>query len=399
MNFDSNWKKWAVISLSSLGVLLVAVLVWSGNFDFAQIKNQPVESLSEVEKTPVQNKESQQLPSTALSNEVSQITQEQTTLPEVPNSKTLSGSTHVFQTFNNCGPASLSMALSFFGISRSQSELGNSLRPYQNPQGNNDDKSVTLEELAAKAEEFDLVVYHRPAGSVEILQQLIAQDLPVIARTWLNPGEDIGHYRVVKGYDKQAGTLIQDDSLQGKNLIYSEADFLEIWEPFNFELLVLVSEPKREIVELILADILDENKAWSKALELSEEKIERSRANLDTYALFNKSVALYHLGDYEQSVAFFEEVRDQLPGRMLWYQIEPILAYYQLGNYQQVMSISQEIFDSQNQSFSELLYLRGLIYEKQGQADLAASSFAAANRFNSSNYWHKNLKGIHESNR
>src|SRR3989344_2491877 len=78
-----------------------------------------------------------------------------------PSKKVLNSNYHVFQSFNNCGPAALSMALSYYGINVSQEVLGQALRPYQVPGGNNDDKSVTLEELAEKSKEYNLVPYHR----------------------------------------------------------------------------------------------------------------------------------------------------------------------------------------------------------------------------------------------
>src|SRR3989344_1067131 len=51
------------------------------------------------------------------------------TLPPSESTKVLTGGTQVFQTFNNCGPAALSMALSYYGIKVSQHELGDILRP------------------------------------------------------------------------------------------------------------------------------------------------------------------------------------------------------------------------------------------------------------------------------
>src|SRR3989344_8765835 len=75
----------------------------------------------------------------------------------IPNSKVLPGTYHVFQTFNNCGPAAFSMALSYYGINETQQTLGQMLRPYQNQVGDNDDKSVTLEELAKKGEEYGFI--------------------------------------------------------------------------------------------------------------------------------------------------------------------------------------------------------------------------------------------------
>jgi uncharacterized protein len=115
--------------------------------------------------------------------------------------KILQTNYHIFQSFNNCGPAALSMALSHYGINKSQEELGQTLRPWQNPEGINDDKSVTLEELAEESKKYGLIPYHRPNGDIEKIKLFITYDIPVIARTWLTAQENIGHYRVGKGYN------------------------------------------------------------------------------------------------------------------------------------------------------------------------------------------------------
>src|SRR3989344_7559375 len=188
------------------------------------------------------------------------------TLPPIPSSKVLPTDYHIFQTFKNCGPAALSMALRFYGINVSQAELGQSLRPYQVPGGDNDDKSVTLDELGEKAKEYGFIPYHRPMGNPDVVKQFIAADMPVIARTLTKPTEDIGHYRVVKGYDETAGTFLQDDSLQNKNLTYTYADFNEIWKKFNYEYLVLVPEDKQELAERILEENANERTSWTNAI-------------------------------------------------------------------------------------------------------------------------------------
>src|SRR3990170_3896122 len=151
-------------------------------------------------------------------------------LKKPPESKILPTDYHVFQTFNNCGPAALSMALSYYGINVSQQVLGEELRPWQNPQGDNDDKSVTLEELGEKAKDFDLIPYHRPNGNIDLIKLFITYDIPVVARTLTKIEEDIGHYRIVKGYNNEIGQIIQDDSLQNKKLWFSYADFSLLWK-------------------------------------------------------------------------------------------------------------------------------------------------------------------------
>ncbi len=314
----------------------------------------------------------------------------------IPVRKQLVGGTHVFQSFNNCGPASLSMALSYTGITVNQQVLGQQLRPFQNSQGDNDDKSVTLQELAALAtDEYGLIAYHRPAGSKELLQTFIAHGIPVVTRTWLEPGEDIGHYRVVVGYDQSRDVLIQDDSLQGKNLEYTTQDFLNLWQAFNYEFLVLVHPEQQGTAEHLLGGLLDEEHAWEAARNLAQEQILLDSNNV--YARFNAAVALYQLGRYKESVEMFESVQNQLPRRMLWYQIDPLLAYYQIQDFDTVLHMTEQILNNQNRAFSELHVLRGLIFERRGFSDSASEAFSLAQRYNSGKYWSVNLDGLDDA--
>jgi tetratricopeptide (TPR) repeat protein len=297
---------------------------------------------------------------------------------DLPQRKILSGGKQVYQTFNNCGPASLSMALSYYKINVSQAELGNQLRPYQNQKGDNDDKAVTFNEMAAKAEEYDFQVYSRPAGDIEMIQKFIGLDIPVVVKTWLKPDEDIGHFRIIKGYDRNKNILIQDDSYQGKNIAYSYQEFNNLWQAFSNEFLVLVPKEKIEKAELVLGPLVDKSYAWQKVFDSADSRFNQLRAN-------------YYLGNYQQAVDIFEEIKNDLPRRMLWYQIEPILAYYQLGEYNRVLELTEDIFDSQNRAFSELHYLRAKIFEKRGEADKADEEYRLADVYNSSDYWKTNL--------
>lgn len=303
--------------------------------------------------------------------------------------KVLENNYHIFQSFNNCGPASLSMALSYYGINKSQAELGEALRPYQVAGGDNDDKSVTLEELAEKSREYGFVPFHRPNGNMEMIKSLITYDIPVITRTWLHLDDDIGHYRVVKGYDEENKQIIQDDSFENKNLRYSYADFNEIWKKFNYEYLVLIPEDKIEIAKQILGEDYDSKTSWTKAVKNAQQQL--SENPNDIYARFNLSVALYNIGEFKRSTEEFEKVENNLSFRTLWYQIEPIEAYYELGNYSRVFEITDKILNNQNRAFSELYIIRGNIYLKQGNKDAARAEFEKAVLYN------KNMKAAQEA--
>lgn len=281
------------------------------------------------------------------------------------------------------------MALSYYGINKSQEELGQSLRPYQNSYGNNDDKSVTLDELADKAKEYKLVPFHRPNGTTDRIKKMIYYDIPVITRTLLEEYIDIGHYRVIKGYDDKTGQFIQDDSLQGHNLRYTYAEFNTLWQKFNYEYLILVPPDKEQLVKNILGEDADPDSSWKKAVRNSQKELE-TKPN-DMYTRFNLSVALYHTGDFQKSASEFEKVESVLPFRTLWYQIEPIQTYVALGDYKKVFALTDMIFENQNRAFSELYVIRGNIYKKQGNLKTAKQEFEKAVLYN------KNLKSAREA--
>lgn len=287
--------------------------------------------------------------------------------------------THAFQTFNNCGPASLSMLLSYFDINVSQDELGKNLRPFQNPQGDNDDKSVTLEEMAEESKNYNLIPYRRPTGNLELLKLFIANDIPVVVRTWIHPGEDIGHYRLVRGYDDTTGEIIQDDSYENKDLRFSYKTFLEIWQPFNYEYLVVFPKDKEELVKSILKSDIDEKNAWKKAYDIAQNESKNNPD--DIYPIFNQSIALFHLDDYEKSIELFESVENRLPSRMLWYQTEPAEAYLKTHQYDKLFALSEQMLVF-NRAFSEVYIMRGIAYKEQGNNEIAAQEFDKALLYN-----------------
>lgn len=298
----------------------------------------------------------------------------------IPPSVILQSDYQIFQSFNNCGPAALSMALRYYGINKSQEELGQALRPWQNAAGDNDDKSVSLAEMGEKAREFGFTVYDRPNGSVDIMKRFIAAGMPVVTSTWLHPGEDIGHYRVVNGYDDTTGELIQQDSMEGRDIRYSYDVFNELWKNNNFEYMVMVPSDKEEIAAQIMGEDEDEQKAWRRALATAQTQLAADPN--DVYAGFNASIAYFHLNDYAASVKEFERVEPKLTMRTLWYQIEPIRAYYELGNYDRVLAITDGILNNQNRAFSELYIIRGNIYKKQGNTEASRAEYEKAVMYN-----------------
>ncbi|MEK7572173.1 MAG: C39 family peptidase [Patescibacteria group bacterium] len=312
-----------------------------------------------------------------------------TKLSDPPAKKILPSLTFTMQSYNNCGPASLSMTLSHYGLSISQEILADSLRPHRNGFGIDDDKSTTLEEMAEEAKKYDLRPYHRPNGTLTQMKQFIAHGMPIITKEWLNETEDIGHYRLLRGYDDITQEIIQDDSYEGKDLRFSYPLFDKLWEKYNYEYLVLVPKEKQHIAEMILGEDNDPKVAWQHAAEKAEKKFTENPN--DVASGFNLVAASYELGNYEKAVKVFEQIESLLPRRALWYQIEPIQAYFELGNYERVFALSDAIINDTNPAVTELYVLRGEIYKKQGNIEEARAEFEKAV------YYNKNVKEAQEA--
>lgn len=352
------------LSLGILGLLGIWLLVTSLTF-FNSTTTSPHQAMITLPQV--------------FNNEIPSPTPLPTPLP-LPQTHIIPLRTHVFQTFNNCGPASLSMALSYYDIYVSQTEIGNKLRPYQVTSGDNDDKSVTFPELAQEAQNYGLVAFYRPNGTVEILKQLIAQDLPILTRTWTKVDEDIGHYRLVRGYDDTREILVQDDSLQNKNLEYSYQEFLQLWQGFNYEYIVLVPAEKKAIVESILGAENDPQVAYQDALVRAQTEMKQEPDN--PYPIFNQVTSLYYLGRYQEAISLFETIQSKLPSRMLWYNTEPIAAYLAVGNYQKVFTLTDTILNNQNRAFSELYVMRAQSYLALNQPEQAREELNKAIFYN-----------------
>jgi uncharacterized protein YvpB len=287
---------------------------------------------------------------------------------------------HVYQTFNNCGPATLSMMLSWYGKNVSQKELGDKMRPYQVASGDNDDKTIFTYEFVDWAKEYGMNSVGRVNGDIELLKTFTSNGIPVVVKTWLHPGEDIGHFRIIRGFNEDKQVIIQDDSYEGPNIKYSYYDFLSMWQPFNYSYMIVFPDSERDLVEAIIGTEMDDNVNWSNALERARR--EREIDPESAYPVFNMSTSYYHLGEYEKSVEEFEKVEVKLPRRMLWYQLEPVRAYQKLGEYDKVIEIADKILGNGNRAYSELYQIKGEIYLERGDGGKAREMFAKALYYN-----------------
>mgnify|MGYP006304903471 CR=1 FL=1 len=102
-----------------------------------------------------------------------------TPLPPLPTSATITGLRHERQGWNNCGPTTLAMAMSYWGCTETQTEVAPVLKP------DPEDKNVSPEEMAAYVQMLDLEGVIRFGGDLDLLKRLVAHEYPVIVETWV----------------------------------------------------------------------------------------------------------------------------------------------------------------------------------------------------------------------
>ncbi|MCB9137666.1 MAG: C39 family peptidase [Caldilineaceae bacterium] len=294
----------------------------------------------------------------------------------------LGGITHAWQTWNNCGPATLSMLLSAYGSTLDQATIGAVLRLHE------DDKNVGPHELAAYAREQGYRAQVRINGTADLLRLLLSNGTPVLVETWheAEPGDGLGHYRLLTGYDDAAGYWIAYDSYDAANLIAPDGPYQGIrlpyaafdadWRVFNRTYLLIYPPEREALLTAMAGPPAPEAESWQAALETA--RMEAAAQPNDAFARFNAGNALLALGRSGDAATAFDEARSLgLPWRMLWYQFGPLEAYYAQGRYADVAELARTTIGS-GADIEELHYWLGMAISAQGDAAGATSAWQHA---------------------
>ena len=303
-----------------------------------------------------------------------------------PLSVRLDGFTHILQSWNNCGPANLGMALSYYGWSRGQIVIAERLKPGR------EDKNVSPHELVSFANEFtDLKALTRVGGNLELIRRLLAAGMPVIVETGFMPeGYDwLGHYQTVVAYDDVSQRFWLYDSYLGigedeAGLTESYRELDANWQPFNRSFIVVYESGR----EAELRKILGEWAAPSGAAEiaLAKAREEASADRSDAFAWFNMGTALTRLGRYEEAAVAYDQARraGTLPWRMTWYQFGPFEAYYHSGRLDDVLALVRVNMANGARYVEETWYWQGRVLQQRGDVAGARGAYTQSlnlNRF------------------
>lgn len=301
----------------------------------------------------------------------------------MPDTARISGVRHQQQTWNNCGPATITMALSYYGWQRDQAYAGAKLKP------NREDKNVSPHELASFVEEETFVkAIVRMGGTLELLKRLVSNGFPVVIETgeMFEAYDWIGHYRVPVAYDDNLrlfyffdSFLGVGDAAQGVTISYDQVD--KDWQAFN-RTFIVVYEPQREaLLRTLLKTHWDERAAAQFAFDIAQKEARLQPQN--AFAWLNMGTSLVALDRHAEAAVAFDQANrtGKLPWRIFWYQFGVFESYFEVGRYDDVLSLAK-INQNNSRELEETYYWQGRVRQAQGNNQQAASLYRRALAYN-----------------
>lgn len=268
--------------------------------------------------------------------------------------------------WNYCGPANLTMALSYLGWTGNRDIIAKSIKPgIQDPkldfiqQGRSDVNVMPYELVDFVNDETEYRALSRLGGDIDLAKKLLAAGFPFIAekgyfeKDYAGKVAWLGHYQFVTGYDDARGeVIVQDTWNDGPNFHIKYDDFMasQAWLSFD-NIFIVVYAPEREAELMdVLGQYADSQWAAGHALSVAEDHI-RSASGIDLffawYAKGTSHVALQQYADaataYDEAFSIYDSIgKDdkQRPFRMMWYQTGPYFAYFYSGRYQDVINLA-----------------------------------------------------------
>ncbi|MFW5748388.1 MAG: C39 family peptidase [Chloroflexota bacterium] len=298
----------------------------------------------------------------------------------LPTRVRLEGLQRVWQDFNRCSAAALTMQLSYWREDVNYWSTIDGLNPHS------DDVSVRLAEMTQYAANFGLNGIERTGGTLEIIKSLVANGFPVLIENVYYDGSDVmldwmSHNKVVSGYDDELGVFYTFDSLlgfgadnTGRPVPYDQID--DLWRPLNRGYFVLYEPEDEARLRDVMGPHWDEdyNAQWT--YEMVQRDLESEGS--DSFDLFNMGTALLTLDRPEEAADYFDQARQLgLPMRMMWYQFGPFEAYLQTGRYDDVLALARNTLRNED-GIEEVYYYVARAYIAQGQPDHAIANLEVA---------------------
>ena len=310
--------------------------------------------------------------------------------------------------WNYCGPANLTMALSYWGWMGTRDDIAKVIKPGASDvkdfiQAGKTDKNVMPQEMLGFVnDQTEFTGVERHGGTVELIKSFIAAGYPVIVekgyyeRDYTGKVAWLGHYQFVTGYDDGTGEfIVQDTYNDGPNFHIKYEEFENGWRSFNYLFMVIYPEMSVDEINNLLGLWLDENWANEHALGVAEAELSTHDGNDEFFAWFNKGASLVNLQRYAEAATAFDQAfaiyaelgqdDNQRPYRIMWYQTSPYWAYFYTGRYQDVINLADTTLNEtiSEPTLEESLYWRAMAEYAVGDYTAAYADMLETVRLNS----------------
>jgi hypothetical protein len=292
------------------------------------------------------------------------------TLVPFPAAFTLDGMGLEYQSFNNCGPANLSMDITYWGWPSNQAVTEAGLKTHK------DDRNVMLSEMRDYViEKTDLMALIRYGGTLDTLKRLVSNGYPVLLE---------------RGHTDPIMTLSYDE------LMLDWAHFDGIY------LVVYPPEREAEVLTLLGSDA-DTAVNLQNALDQVTARIQDVSGRELFFAWYSRGSILVEMQNYLEAAQAYDQafaVYAQLPPgerpwRITWYQVGAYPAYYYTGRYQDTLDIAmQTITNTSLPSLPETWYWAGRAAAALRMNDDAISHYRKALEYHPG--WALPLEGLAE---
>ncbi|MEO8083629.1 MAG: C39 family peptidase [Ardenticatenales bacterium] len=289
----------------------------------------------------------------------------------------LPGIVHTWQKWNNCGPSSAVMALSAFGVRVDQLAAAAELKP------DREDTNVAPDELAAFIRRQGLQAIMRYGADRDRLRALLRAGVPVIVEHWVSVegrGE-MGHYRVLTGYDDASAEFIAFDSYYGANRRYGYDAVEQMGRPFLGVYVPVYAPAQAAAVSAALGADGADDTMWSRVGAVVDG-YNAAHAD-DPWAWFAQGEVRARRHDAAGAVTAFERARAiGLPFRAFWYQFGYGQALFESGKFDALIAIADETLASMHgENLEEWDVWRGRALHALGRNDEARAAYGRAIEF------------------
>jgi tetratricopeptide (TPR) repeat protein len=281
------------------------------------------------------------VPASSTSSRPAPVGTPQPTSMPLPASVSLPAPAWEKQDWNNCGPATLALAMRYFGWDGDQRDVSVLLKPDPG------DKNVNIEELAyyVRTRAGWLNAEYRVGADPETLKRFLAAGYPVIIEESLVLPESEGgggwaaHYTLLTGYENASRQFMTQDTYHGANLPVTYDDLEERWHAFNHVFLVVFPVDDSEAIAQLMAEESDPEVNRQRALERSQAEV--AALPDEAFAWFNLGTNLSYFERYAEAAQAFDTALGLgLPWRFTRYQFGPYIAYFHQGRFEDVVDLA-----------------------------------------------------------